>query len=108
MEKDLYKEKKLSVLVDVTCDMGGPSHRFPFYQDSTTFSNTCLQVGPEKYPVHVIGIDHLTNWLPLEASHAVADPLFPLLKDLLDAEGNRLPPPWAATKNRFLEKIHEL
>jgi saccharopine dehydrogenase (NAD+, L-lysine-forming) len=107
-KKDLYREKKLSILVDVTCDMGGISHRFPFYQDTTTFSDPCLKAGPEESPVHVVGIDHLTNWLPLEASHTVAEPLFPLLKDLLGTDEEKLPAPWQATKNKFSEHINDL
>ncbi len=108
VESDLYKEKKLSILVDVTCDIGGISHRFPFYSKTTTFSNPCLKVGPAKDPVHVIGIDRLTNWLPLEANYALAAPLFPFLENLLDAEDRGLPPLWEITKNKFLEHIRGL
>ncbi|MEI7601612.1 MAG: hypothetical protein WCJ41_20135 [Aestuariivirga sp.] len=101
-EGDLYADKKLSILADVTCDVGSPAHRFPFYSRITTFDEPSLAVGPDHAAVDVIAIDHLTTWLPLEASRLIAEPLFVELRELLDAQDNVLPAPWLKTKDKFL------
>ena len=83
LEDGLYQDKKLSILTDITCDVSSPAHRFPFYTKTTTLINPCLRVGPASAPVDVIAIDHLPTRLPMEASQALSNQLFPILLNIL-------------------------
>ena len=103
LESDLYSNNRLSILADVTCDVGLPTHRFPFYSTITTFENPCLTVGPQAAPLDVIAIDNVSAWLPVETSQRISEPLFLQLKALLDDE-HVLPYTWQKTKDIFLEK----
>ncbi len=104
---DLYRDNKLSILADITCDVSNATHRFPFYSNTTTFRAPCLRIGDKLNPVDVIAIDHLPNWLPLEASHALSTQMYCHLKTLMDAEHKKLPKPWNHAKNKFLETINK-
>ncbi|MDF1757563.1 MAG: hypothetical protein P1U74_04625 [Legionellaceae bacterium] len=106
VEKDLYADKKISILMDVTCDAGGETNKFPFYHRTTTFDEPFLRIGPNDKPVDIIAIDHLTNCLPLEASHALANPFFTYLKELLNSNQTDLPNAWLKTKNEFYRHIN--
>lgn len=100
---DLHVGSRVSVLADVTCDVGSPVHRYPFYSQITTFDDPVLVVGPAAAPVHVIAIDHLTTWLPYEASAAIAEPLVVQLQALLAGGPDRWPGPWRRTLDLFAE-----
>ncbi len=108
LEKDLYANKRLSILVDVTCDVDGPMHRFPFYSQITTFDHPCFTLGPKCAPVDVIAIDHLPNWLPIDASHLLGDSIFVHLQHLLNTTNDVLPTIWENTHIKFLEEIKNL
>eukprot|EP00121_Abeoforma_whisleri_P009550 Awhi_evm1s8784 len=40
-------DRKLSVLVDVSCDYTSPNNPLPVYSQGTTFSDPIVTVGPE-------------------------------------------------------------
>ena len=106
-EGDLSAESRLSILADVTCDVGSPAHRFPLYSQVTTIDQPVIQVGPAG-SVDVISIDHLTTLVPAEASRLIAEPLFPQLQALLDTGESALPGPWRNTRQTFLEVMRNL
>lgn len=106
-EQDLSAGSRLSILADVTCDVGSPAHRFPLYSQITTIDKPVITVGPHDAPVDVIAIDHLTTLLPAEASRLIAEPLFLQLQGLLAGPVPE-PPPWRNTRQKFLEAVRDV
>jgi saccharopine dehydrogenase (NAD+, L-lysine-forming) len=60
-------ERKLSVIVDVSCDPYGSYNPLPIYQQCTTFKSPCLRIDQTKV-LDIIAIDHLPSLLPKESS----------------------------------------
>jgi len=90
--------RKLSVIADVTCDVGSPSNLLPIYDAITTYAHPThrLIVNP---PLDLIAIDHLPSLVPAESSVEFSNSLLPHLKTLLASE--ELPPVWKRAKNWF-------
>lgn len=61
------EERKLSVIVDVSCDPYGSYNPLPIYQQCTTFETPCLRIDDNKI-LDLIAIDHLPSLLPKESS----------------------------------------
>ncbi len=92
--------RELSVISDVTCDIGPKSAiQFAAYEDSTTFDNPTLQVAGG---ITITSIDHTPTHIPLEASRDFSAQLFPHLRDLLN-QGPDASPVWAKAKQTFLQ-----
>jgi len=74
-------ERKLSVLVDVSCDTSNPHNPMPLAHTPTTFFDPITQPKlPEGCaPLDVISIDHLPALLPKESSEEFSDQLLPHL-----------------------------
>jgi len=61
-------ERKLSVVVDVSCDTSNPHNPIPIYNTATTFAQPTVRVNENGLPLDVIAIDHLPSLVPLESS----------------------------------------
>ncbi|CAE6358991.1 unnamed protein product, partial [Rhizoctonia solani] len=78
------KNRRLSVVVDVSCDTTNPTNPtnpIPIYDINTTFDKATIpvQVGAGNPPMTVISIDHLPTLLPREASEQFSSDLLPSL-----------------------------
>ncbi|PUU80085.1 hypothetical protein B9Z19DRAFT_1080283 [Tuber borchii] len=98
--------RKLSVVVDVSCDTTNPHNPVPIYSINTTFDKPTVPVpvngGP---PLSVISIDHLPTLLPREASEAFSNDLLPSLLSLKDRESTRV---WQEAEKLFHSKVATL
>jgi len=96
----LNKEgRKLSVVVDVSCDATNPNNPVPIYSTCTTFPSPTVRVLEHATnPVDVIAIDHLPSMVPSESSKEFADDLLPHLLQFPTGY------PWQTTKKIFQEK----
>jgi saccharopine dehydrogenase (NAD+, L-lysine-forming) len=77
-------DRRLSVLSDVTCDVGSPCNIFPLYEHPTTWDEPVRRLSGLKSPMHVIVIDNLPSLLPKESSvsfSAALRPHIPALRD---------------------------
>lgn len=90
--------RRLSVVVDVTCDVGSDLHLLPVYDRLTDWDQPVRRMSGGAGPLDVIAIDNLPSWLPVEASAAFSAQLAPLLARLGE-EGS----PW----DRALRTFHE-
>jgi len=99
---DLTGPRKLSVIADVTCDVGSPNHLLPIYDRTTTWTEPVLTLDVTP-PLEIISIDNLPSLLPLEASLAFSRDLRPLLAALPDAH-----PAWRHCHDRFHTALSDL
>lgn len=96
--------RKLSVVVDVSCDYTSPYNPIPIYHQGTTFDDPSVVVPTQKGPkLEVISIDHLPTMLPRESSHQYSSDLLPTLLTLKDRHNN---PVWKRAQALFQEKAN--
>ncbi|TFK30628.1 saccharopine dehydrogenase [Coprinopsis marcescibilis] len=100
------KERKLSVVVDVSCDTTNPFNPIPIYNINTTFDKptVAVDVGQENPPLSVISIDHLPTLLPREASEQFSADLLPSLLSFPQRSSARV---WVEAEQLFKEKLGE-
>jgi len=72
--KEHEKDRKISVVVDVSCDPNNPWNPLPIYSKVTTFFDPNIRVVKGPKPVDVIAIDHLPSLVPFESSKEFAIP----------------------------------
>jgi saccharopine dehydrogenase (NAD+, L-lysine-forming) len=77
------EERKLSVIVDVSCDPYGSYNPLPIYHQCTTFKTPCLRIENTKV-LDLIAIDHLPSLLPKESSEDYGEQLLTHLLTLDD------------------------
>ncbi|KAF4508598.1 hypothetical protein G6O67_004955 [Ophiocordyceps sinensis] len=98
--------RKLSVVVDVSCDTTNPHNPIPIYSINTTFDDPTVAAevkGDENPgPLSVISIDHLPSMLPREASEAFSEGMRESLLQLKDRKTSRV---WADAEKLFNEKV---
>jgi len=100
----LRKEgRKLSVIVDVSCDPYGSYNPLPIYQQCTTFETPCLRIDKEKV-LDLISIDHLPSLLPKESSEDYGQQLLIHLLTLDDKSQGV----WPKALKLFKSKIENL
>ncbi len=61
-------DRKLAVIVDVSCDPYGSYNPLPIYHQCTTFKQPCIEIAADKNPLSLIAMDHLPSRLPNESS----------------------------------------
>eukprot|EP01028_Stygiella_incarcerata_P013519 TRINITY_DN82727_c0_g1_i1.p1 TRINITY_DN82727_c0_g1~~TRINITY_DN82727_c0_g1_i1.p1 ORF type:complete len:365 (+),score=96.68 TRINITY_DN82727_c0_g1_i1:193-1287(+) len=89
---DMLKEKKdrkVSVVVDVSCDYTSPYNPLPIYHSSTSFQQPTVRVLEREDgmpPVDVVAIDHLPSLVPRESSDEFADAMLPHLLQFPDSD----------------------
>ncbi|KAG5926836.1 hypothetical protein E4U42_002914 [Claviceps africana] len=101
--------RKLSVVIDVSCDTTNPHNPIPIYNINTTFDNPTVAVDVKNdqnsTPLSVISIDHLPSMLPREASESFSDGLKESLLLLNDRKSARV---WVDAEKLFHEKVAEI
>jgi len=100
------KERRLSVVVDVSCDTTNPFNPIPIYKINTTFDKPTVpvDVATGNPPLSVISIDHLPTLLPREASEQFSGDLLPSLLEFPSRSTSRV---WADAEKLFQEKLAE-
>jgi len=99
------RPRKMSVLVDVSCDTSNPHNPVPIYRECTTFFNPTTRVQSptqDVLPVDVVSIDHLPSLVPFESSKEYATSLFPHLLSFPSTF------PWENAGRIFAEKTNSL
>jgi saccharopine dehydrogenase (NAD+, L-lysine-forming) len=100
------RDRKLSVICDVSADTTNPNNPIPVYSVATTFKEPTVSVEVKQDPkLVVISIDHLPSLLPREASEAFSKDLLP---SLLHLKEWRTTPVWAKAEKLFQEKVATL
>ncbi|KAH9968838.1 Formate/glycerate dehydrogenase catalytic domain-like protein [Russula dissimulans] len=100
------KSRRLSVVVDVSCDTTNPNNPIPIYSVNTTFIEPTVAavVGAGNPPLDVISIDHLPTLLPREASEQFSADLLPSLLEFPDRDHARV---WVDAKRIYDAKVAE-
>ncbi|KAI0824179.1 saccharopine dehydrogenase [Trametes gibbosa] len=108
------KNRRLRVVVDVSCDTTNPFNPIPIYSINTTFSHPTVPVevqyeaefapGDSPPSLSVVSIDHLPTLLPREASEQFSASLLPSLLELPDRKTARV---WVEAENLFRQKLGE-
>ncbi|GJE85984.1 saccharopine dehydrogenase [Phanerochaete sordida] len=96
--------RRLSVVVDVSCDTTNPHNPIPIYSINTTFSEPTVpvEVGAGNPPLSVISIDHLPTLLPREASEQFSSDLLPSLLQFPQRTTARV---WTDAEKLYREKL---
>lgn len=101
--------RKLSVVVDVSCDTTNPNNPIPIYKDYTYFSDPVLAADNiSGHPLHVVAIDHLPTMLPREASESFSSALIPSILSLKERNAGQNPRVWKEAEALFNEKVQTL
>lgn len=95
-------DRKLNVIVDVSCDTSNPNNPIPVYDKTTTLLEPTLRITNGDNPVDVVSIDHLPAVVPFESSKEFGDALFPHLVQYPNS------PVWAGAEKLFREKTEQL
>ncbi|KAF9504925.1 hypothetical protein BS47DRAFT_1334486 [Hydnum rufescens UP504] len=98
--------RRLSVIVDVSCDTTNPNNPIPLYSINTTFDKPTVPVPVVEGnpPLNVISIDHLPTLLPREASEQFSADLLPSLLQLPQRSTARV---WTDAEALFKNKLVE-
>ncbi|KAI9730389.1 MAG: Saccharopine dehydrogenase [Cirrosporium novae-zelandiae] len=101
----LSKNRKLSMIVDVSCDYNSPNNPVPIpnYNTCTDFCDPLLSLPQfQNPPLSVIAIDHLPSLLPRESSEDYSGTLLPTLLTLPDG------PVWKRAEETFKRHVSRL
>ncbi|MER7112662.1 saccharopine dehydrogenase [Streptomyces sp. NPDC000229] len=79
---DLDDERRLSLIADVTCDVGSELNALPVYDHVTDWGNPVERLRGDPRPLDIIAIDNLPSLVPAEASRVFSADLWPLLLSL--------------------------
>ena len=92
--------RRLSVVVDVTCDVGSDCNVLPVYDAVTDWAQPVRRLRGGDSPLDLIAIDNLPSLLPAEASSDFSAELWPHLANLgADAS------PWPRCLRAFAEAV---
>ncbi|KGB79974.1 saccharopine dehydrogenase (NAD+, L-lysine forming) [Cryptococcus deuterogattii 99/473] len=99
-------DRRLSVVVDVSCDTTNPHNPIPIYSINTTFPSPTVEVDTKGVGKRctVISIDHLPTLLPREASEQFSTDLLPSLLQLPERKTAEV---WVNAEKLFREKLEE-
>ncbi|MEV0259518.1 saccharopine dehydrogenase [Streptomyces sp. NPDC050732] len=76
------EQRRLSVIADVTCDVGSELNALPVYGHVTDWATPVQRLCEVPRPLDIIAIDNLPSLVPAEASRAFSADLWPLLLSL--------------------------
>jgi len=93
---------KLSVIVDVSCDVSNPYNPVPVCKENTTLLKPTLKINT-KPDVDLISIDNLPTLLPRESSLNFSKDLLPSMISLKDKS-----PVWHRAENLYNQKVQSL
>jgi saccharopine dehydrogenase (NAD+, L-lysine-forming) len=74
--------RRLTVVCDVTCDVGSECNTLPIYDSTTSWLEPARRLRSGAAPLDIIAIDNLPSLLPREASVAFSADLLPQLRTL--------------------------
>ncbi|KIK64026.1 hypothetical protein GYMLUDRAFT_40246 [Collybiopsis luxurians FD-317 M1] len=100
------QQRKLSVVVDVSCDTTNPFNPLPIYSSNTTFTQPTAPVdlGTSVPPISVVSIDHTPSFLPREASEKFSEDLIPALRHFPERKTAKT---WTEAEKLFEKKMTE-
>ena len=98
------EDRRLAVIVDVSCDPYGPFNPLPVYDRCTSFEEPSLRLQGGPRPLDLVAIDNLPSMLPRESSEDFGDQLVPCLA-LLDDPGTGI---WQRAYDIFVEQTQSL
>ncbi|MEH6824414.1 MAG: saccharopine dehydrogenase [Motiliproteus sp.] len=75
-------QRRLSMIVDVSCDPYGSYNSLPIYDCCTTFESPCISIDAGPKRLELIAVDHLPSLLPIESSNDYCRQLLPYLLKL--------------------------
>lgn len=90
--------RRLRMIADVTCDVGGPANLLPIYDTVTDWQHPVRRLHDDPV-LDLIAIDNLPSLLPAEASTAFSADLLPLLRTLGTGA------PWRRARQTFLAAL---
>jgi saccharopine dehydrogenase (NAD+, L-lysine-forming) len=93
------RDRRLSLICDVSCDVDSPFNVLPIYDQVTSWQQPVSRLTEGSRPLSLIAIDNLPALLPVEASLDFSAALSPFLADL----GG---PAWQRCYQRFLSACH--
>ncbi|KAL9554644.1 Saccharopine dehydrogenase [NADP(+), L-glutamate-forming] [Mucor bainieri] len=97
------RDRKLSVICDVSCDTTNPNNPIPVYSTNTTFDKPTVPVQTSNpRPLDVISIDHLPTLLPRESSDMFSHDLLPTMMALRTRDQSSV---WQGAENLFKQKL---
>ncbi|MEV3991481.1 saccharopine dehydrogenase [Streptomyces sp. NPDC049837] len=94
--------RRVSVVVDVTCDVTSECNVLPVYDEITDWEHPARALRGGERPLDVIAIDNLPSLLPVEASRAFSAELAPHLAGLGTGD-----PVWERCLDFFETAVHE-
>ena len=97
-------DRRLGVIVDVSCDPYGPYNPLPIYDHCTSFEEPTIDIVGGSNPLHLIAIDNLPSLLPMESSEDFGEQLVPCLAALDDPDTGM----WRRACDVFVEKTRNL
>ncbi len=97
------EQRRLSVIADVTCDVGSELNALPVYDHVTDWVRPVERLCSDPRPLDVIAIDNLPSLVPAEASRAFSADLWPLLLTL--REGSEV---WERCRGAFRNAVASL
>lgn len=90
--------RRLRMVCDVTCDVGGPANLLPIYDTVTDWQQPVRRLAADPV-LDLIAIDNLPSLLPAEASTAFSADLLPLLLTIDDGA------PWRRARDWFTAAV---
>ncbi|EDO41960.1 predicted protein [Nematostella vectensis] len=99
-------DRKLTMVVDVSCDIGNPNNPVPFIENATTPTKPVdvLPLSKCSKPLELMAIDFLPSMLPREASLRFANKMTPCLMKIAKMDEAIC---WSSAKKAFQDKAKE-
>jgi saccharopine dehydrogenase (NAD+, L-lysine-forming) len=98
------EDRRLAIIVDVSCDPYGPFNPLPVYDRCTSFEEPSMRLLTGPKPLDLIAIDNLPSLLPKESSEDFGEQLVPCLA-MLDDPGSSI---WQRAHDVFVEQTRHL
>jgi saccharopine dehydrogenase (NAD+, L-lysine-forming) len=99
-----HEDRRLAVIVDVSCDPYGPFNPLPVYDRCTSFEEPSMRLQGGPNPLDLIAIDNLPSLLPRESSEDFGEQLVPCLVMLDDPDSGS----WQRAHDVFVEQTRHL
>ena len=102
---DLEKPSALSVICDISCDLGHPQNTLPIYEEYTTKQQPVIRMNYGQNKVNLIAINCLPSLEPIVSSDQFSAKLVSLLPDLPHFQRSKSFVPNAAIFDRAYQKF---
>jgi len=102
-----FKNRKLTIFSDVSCDYTSINNPFPIYNQGTTLVDPILSLikkTESSLPLDIISIDHLPSLTPSDSSNDFSADLLPHLL-LLKTPGGHKAPVWTRAEKLYNDKV---